>query len=79
MSDIKQMIANGIDARPLQTDLSVENIRRVAHEGLESDLANDSPGKEAEVRKRGVLSEADIRKIEEDAYSDDDDLDTDEA
>ena len=31
------------------------------------------------VREPGVLSEAEIRKIEEDAFSDDDDLDTDAA
>ncbi len=39
----------------------------------------DTPGKGTEVREPGVLSETDIRKIEEDAYSDDDDPDTDEA
>ena len=38
-----------------------------------------TPGQGAEVREPGVLSEADVKKIEEDAYSDDDDLDTAEA
>ncbi len=39
LSDFKQMIVNGIDGRDVQTDLSVENIRRVAHQGFESGLA----------------------------------------
>ncbi len=39
LSDIKQIIANGIDDFDLQTDLSAENIRRAAHEGLERGLA----------------------------------------
>ena len=38
-----------------------------------------TPGQGVEVIKASVLSEAEIRKIEEDAFSDDDDLDTDAA
>ena len=38
-----------------------------------------TPGQGAEVIKAGVLSEPEIRKIEEVAFSDDDDLDTDAA
>ncbi len=39
----------------------------------------ESPGKGAVVSEPGVLSEAEIRKIEEDAFSGEDSLDTDEA